>query len=202
LYQDKVWHAHILDTPKYHEDCQRVFGHVMHHLPNYDDMPATGPAVSAGESGDAKADKGAAACAATIQLYEKIFGHKPPQMVWESLYPASARGGEAEGSGEVKREVKSAQPDKGDGKGAGAGAGGPGGPVDNGPRELSESEKRLADLQRRLAEAERAREKQTADDLRRIQEAEMQRKIDEAMAKALQAEEEVQSSTLAFVVFT
>lgn len=30
---DPVWHAHILDTAKYYEDCMKVFGFVLHHFP-------------------------------------------------------------------------------------------------------------------------------------------------------------------------
>jgi hypothetical protein len=31
---DEVWHLHILDTKRYHQDCQTMFGHYLHHLPN------------------------------------------------------------------------------------------------------------------------------------------------------------------------
>ncbi|HTD06935.1 hypothetical protein [Undibacterium sp.] len=30
---DKFWHGHILDTLKYAEDCQTVFGYFLHHFP-------------------------------------------------------------------------------------------------------------------------------------------------------------------------
>jgi hypothetical protein len=30
---DEFWHRHILDTRKYREDCQLVFGHYMDHAP-------------------------------------------------------------------------------------------------------------------------------------------------------------------------
>lgn len=30
---DRVWHHHILDTQKYAEDCQMLFGHFIHHFP-------------------------------------------------------------------------------------------------------------------------------------------------------------------------
>lgn len=33
---DKVWHHHILDTRKYAEDCSLIFGHFMHHNPNFE----------------------------------------------------------------------------------------------------------------------------------------------------------------------
>lgn len=30
---DEFWHMHILDTKKYAEDCQEMFGEFMHHYP-------------------------------------------------------------------------------------------------------------------------------------------------------------------------
>lgn len=30
---DRVWHHHILDTQKYAEDCQMLFGRFIHHFP-------------------------------------------------------------------------------------------------------------------------------------------------------------------------
>jgi hypothetical protein len=30
---DQVWHYHILDTVKYAEDCQTLFGYFIHHFP-------------------------------------------------------------------------------------------------------------------------------------------------------------------------
>lgn len=32
---DKFWHAHILDTMKYAEDCENVFGYFLHHFPYF-----------------------------------------------------------------------------------------------------------------------------------------------------------------------
>ncbi len=32
---DKFWHFHILDTQKYAEDCDRVFGYFLHHFPYF-----------------------------------------------------------------------------------------------------------------------------------------------------------------------
>ena len=34
LLADKLWHYHILDTVKYVDDCNRLFGSYMHHNPN------------------------------------------------------------------------------------------------------------------------------------------------------------------------
>jgi hypothetical protein len=32
---DKFWHGHILDTMKYAQDCQNVFGYFLHHFPYF-----------------------------------------------------------------------------------------------------------------------------------------------------------------------
>lgn len=32
---DIFWHAHIMDTEKYHSDCQAIFGHYLHHFPYF-----------------------------------------------------------------------------------------------------------------------------------------------------------------------
>jgi hypothetical protein len=32
---DTFWHYHILDTQKYAEDCQEIFGHFLHHFPYF-----------------------------------------------------------------------------------------------------------------------------------------------------------------------
>lgn len=42
---DEIWHAHILDTRKYEQDCEHIFGGYLHHFPylgirNADDREA------------------------------------------------------------------------------------------------------------------------------------------------------------------
>lgn len=32
---DKFWHGHILDTMKYAEDCENIFGYFLHHFPYF-----------------------------------------------------------------------------------------------------------------------------------------------------------------------
>lgn len=32
---DEIWHHHILDTQKYHEDCNAIFGTYLHHYPYF-----------------------------------------------------------------------------------------------------------------------------------------------------------------------
>lgn len=59
---DKFWHGHILDTLKYADDCQHMFGHFLHHFPYF------------GMRGDEDAANLTAAGEATRQLYEREFG--------------------------------------------------------------------------------------------------------------------------------
>jgi hypothetical protein len=58
---DRFWHAHILDTQKYVEDCERVFGRYLHHFPYF------------GMRGAEDAAALAAAGARTRQLYAAEF---------------------------------------------------------------------------------------------------------------------------------
>ncbi len=32
---DEYWHEHILNTQKYHDDCEEIFGYYLHHEPNH-----------------------------------------------------------------------------------------------------------------------------------------------------------------------
>lgn len=59
---DKFWHYHILDTQKYAEDCEVLFGYFLHHYPYFG---MNGP-----EDEQALAD----AFSATAALYEAHFG--------------------------------------------------------------------------------------------------------------------------------
>jgi hypothetical protein len=50
---DRFWHAHILDTMKYAEDCHHIFGHFVHHFPYFgmrDAEDASNLAVAATET--------------------------------------------------------------------------------------------------------------------------------------------------------
>ena len=62
---DKFWHGHILDTLKYAEDCDRAFGHFLHHFPYF------------GMRGDEDAANLVRAAATTQRLYREEFGHGP-----------------------------------------------------------------------------------------------------------------------------
>jgi hypothetical protein len=61
---DKFWHGHILDTMKYADDCDRVFGYFLHHFPYF------------GMRGTEDAANLAAAAANTKRLYEQEFGQR------------------------------------------------------------------------------------------------------------------------------
>ncbi len=59
---DKFWHGHILDTLKYVEDCENVFGYFLHHFPYF------------GMRGAQDAANQARAAEATQRLYRQEFG--------------------------------------------------------------------------------------------------------------------------------
>jgi len=59
---DEFWHTHILQTRKYTEDCQKVFGNFLHHEPHVGEVTATDLARRS-----ALAEK-------TRHLYEMEFG--------------------------------------------------------------------------------------------------------------------------------
>jgi hypothetical protein len=77
---DRFWHAHILDTRKYAEDCDKVFGYFLHHFPYF------------GMRGEKDAAQLAQAFKAMQALREQEFGNE------EAAYPnalAVARTGAA-----------------------------------------------------------------------------------------------------------
>lgn len=67
---DKVWHHHILDTHAYAPDCERIFGHFLHHFPYF------------GMRGEQDYHDLQNAFARTLELYEKTFG-EAPQHLWK-----------------------------------------------------------------------------------------------------------------------
>lgn len=71
---DSVWHAHILDTAKYREDCQDVFGFFLDHFPYF------------GLRGDADREALDASFRVAARIYEEVFG---------STYHVSADGHKA-----------------------------------------------------------------------------------------------------------
>jgi hypothetical protein len=65
---DKFWHGHILDTMKYAEDCEKVFGYFLHHFP-YFGMRGKEDAAALAEAGEGMA-----------RLYEQEFGEPMPNV--------------------------------------------------------------------------------------------------------------------------
>jgi len=63
---DRFWHAHILDTQKYSDDCERVFGCYLHHFP-YFGMRGAHDAAALAEAGER-----------TRELYAAEFGPAAP----------------------------------------------------------------------------------------------------------------------------
>jgi hypothetical protein len=59
---DKFWHGHILDTLKYAEDCDKVFGSFLHHFP-YFGMRGAEDAANLAKAGET-----------TRRLYQQEFG--------------------------------------------------------------------------------------------------------------------------------
>jgi hypothetical protein len=63
---DKFWHGHILDTMKYAEDCERVFGYFLHHFPYF------------GMRGEQDAANLRDASSRMHSIYEREFGESMP----------------------------------------------------------------------------------------------------------------------------
>lgn len=68
---DNFWHLHILDTQKYADDCQKVFGYFLHHFPYF------------GMRGAKDAQNLNKAWNATCSKYEKRFG-KADEHFWQN----------------------------------------------------------------------------------------------------------------------
>lgn len=63
---DKFWHGHILDTIKYAEDCENVFGYFLHHFPYF------------GMRGEDDAAALRAASERMHEIYQRDFGEALP----------------------------------------------------------------------------------------------------------------------------
>lgn len=61
-FVDAVWHTHILDTMKYMDDCQQLFGFYLHHFPYF------------GKRGDEDKANLQTAFKAAADVYEAAFG--------------------------------------------------------------------------------------------------------------------------------
>ncbi|MBC6441886.1 MAG: hypothetical protein GDA53_01980 [Rhodobacteraceae bacterium] len=69
-YVDDLWHLHILDTIKYADDCNRVFGYFLHHFPYF------------GMRGEEDEKNLSDAWDESLALYAGVFGHPAPEDLW------------------------------------------------------------------------------------------------------------------------
>ena len=94
---DRVWHAHILDTRRYHADCARLFGGYLHHDPAFDGAAAASAEEEdeEEEAADGVVAGGAlrAAYAATLRRYREAFLVDAPADVWPRLGGTGGGGG-------------------------------------------------------------------------------------------------------------
>jgi hypothetical protein len=67
---DEVWHAHILFTVDYMNDCNKVFGFFLHHVPFDEEAP------------EQEKEQQARGYRRTVVAYRKLFGELPPSQVW------------------------------------------------------------------------------------------------------------------------
>jgi hypothetical protein len=74
---DTFWHYHILDTMKYAQDCEEIFGYFLHHFP-YVGLRGEDDLVAHHQAGERMA-----------VLYEETFGEK----YWPSLIEAGGTSG-------------------------------------------------------------------------------------------------------------
>jgi hypothetical protein len=68
---DDLWHLHILDTPKYTRDCEKIFGSYLSHQPLYGRITAKDRQVFE----------------ASEKLYLAEYGAIPPKPAIVSLHP-------------------------------------------------------------------------------------------------------------------
>lgn len=87
---DTFWHAHILDTQKYAEDCQKIFGYFLHHFPYF------------GMRGEEDAANLKTAFEETKALYASEFGNANSMSVGDrdgmEVYAVCSGGSSCEGS--------------------------------------------------------------------------------------------------------
>src|SRR6267154_1470102 len=68
---DEFWHTHILQTVKYHDDCEAVFGKYLHHAPHIGEVTAEDQAKR-----EEQAEK-------TRRIYRQEFGDGPQhEIAW------------------------------------------------------------------------------------------------------------------------
>jgi hypothetical protein len=88
---DKFWHGHILDTLKYAEDCDVIFGRFLHHFP-YFGMRGAEDAANLARAGEV-----------TQRLYLQEFGGETES----AAYCGAIKADEAAYCGAIKAEKQS-----------------------------------------------------------------------------------------------
>ena len=78
LEVDKFWHYHILDTMKYAEDCENIFGYFLHHFPYF------------GMRGEEYLNNLNKAWRETCEIYINRFG-EPKEIVRQQMWSKFAR---------------------------------------------------------------------------------------------------------------
>src|SRR5712671_6226132 len=91
---DEFWHTHILQTIKYTEDCEVVFGKYLHHAPHI------------GEVTQADVEKRTALAEKTRRLYQQEFGNT--QNYVAAWFGDAIEAGNAAFSGAAIRAAKAA----------------------------------------------------------------------------------------------
>lgn len=76
---DKFWHEHILDTKAYADDCNKVFGHFIHHYPYF------------GIYGADDQNNLQSSFDVTIKFYEAQFGKFPTEALFGKESTLAAR---------------------------------------------------------------------------------------------------------------
>jgi len=69
---DEFWHFHILDTLKYQEDCNDIFGYFLHHFPYF------------GMRNKKDEENLKEAWESTLELYKNTFGVNVDSKIWLS----------------------------------------------------------------------------------------------------------------------
>jgi len=67
---DEFWHFHILDTLKYQEDCENIFGYFLHHFPYF------------GMRGEEDKNNLDTAWKDTLSIYKATFGEEVNSTIW------------------------------------------------------------------------------------------------------------------------
>jgi len=69
-FVDDFWHLHILDTIKYADDCDKLFGYFLHHFPYF------------GMRGEDDEKNLSDAWADSLRTYACVFGHQASEELW------------------------------------------------------------------------------------------------------------------------